>query len=144
MKRGAVGSIVTLALGILVVPVVAGAQPPAKVYRIGLFRAGPLPSSSLEALRQGLRELGCVEGQNMTIECRWVEPEGLSQAVAELVHLKVDVLLAGEIRSYNWPKLEDRRSARPHDPLATPLPCGWGDSMIPLKVAPYRPLILHS
>jgi hypothetical protein len=111
MMHGAVGLIVTLALGLLWGPLVAHAQPPAKVSRIGLIRAGPLPSSSLEALRQELRELGYGEGQTMIIEYRWVEPEGLSKAVAELVHL---------------------------------IPSGWGDSMIPLKVAPYRPLILHS
>ena len=80
--------IVTLAL--LTVPLVAGAQPAAKVYRIGFL--GGSPPTSPEASRlwegffQGLRELGYVEGQNVVIEGRWYgdRTERLPALAAEL------------------------------------------------------------
>jgi putative ABC transport system substrate-binding protein len=51
---------------------------------------------NIEAFRQALRELGYVEGQNVVFEYRWEggKPERLSELAAELVRLKVDVLLA--------------------------------------------------
>ena len=69
-----------LAVFLLAVPLAADAQAPAKVPRIG-FLLGPSPADSapyLEAFRQGLRELGYVEGQNIAIEYRFAEgrPEG--------------------------------------------------------------------
>jgi putative ABC transport system substrate-binding protein len=72
------------------------AQQP-KTYRIGFL--SPASSASMEArvgrFRQGLRELGYVEGQNATIEYRWGEgKEGrLSALAVELVDLKIDVLV---------------------------------------------------
>src|SRR5262249_19614678 len=52
-------------------------------------------SPLLDAFRQGLRELGYIEGQNIAIEYRFAEanPEALPDLAAELVHLKVDVIL---------------------------------------------------
>jgi putative ABC transport system substrate-binding protein len=51
----------------------------------------------VEAFRQGLRELGYVEGQNLVIEYRYAEgsQERLPNLAAELVRLKVDVIVAG-------------------------------------------------
>jgi len=80
---------------------VAEAQQAKKVPRIGFLA----PSSSafitplVEAFRQGLRELGWIEGHNITIDYRWAEgnPERLPDLAAELVRLKVDVIVtAGE------------------------------------------------
>ena len=77
----------------------AEAQQPAKVPRIGYFQAPPLSAVTLrtEAFRQGLRDLGYVEGKNIVIEYR--SAEGKSERVpalaAELVHLKVDVIVTG-------------------------------------------------
>jgi len=71
-----------LALGLVLAPLVAEAQPPGKVPRIGLLSpaspsdAGRNPSDLavlFAALREGLRELGYVEGQNIKIESRWAE-----------------------------------------------------------------------
>jgi putative tryptophan/tyrosine transport system substrate-binding protein len=73
------------------------AQQPAKVYRIGLLSARSPSSESTraEAFRQGLRELGYVEGKNIVIDYRYAEGkfERLPDLAAELVRLKVDVIL---------------------------------------------------
>jgi len=88
----------TLAGGLVAAPLAAEAQQAAKIARIGYLAgnlaAGPhLP----EAFRQGLRDLGYVEGRNLVIEIR--DAEGKSERfpalAAELVALKVDVILAG-------------------------------------------------
>jgi len=84
--------ILTLALGMLVVPFRAAAQQPRKVYRIGYLTAG---SGVEEVFRQALRQLGYVEGQNIVIEGRFAERklERLPDLAAELVRLKVDVIV---------------------------------------------------
>ncbi len=88
-----------LALGLLSPALAAGAQSPAKVTRIGVLYAG-FPSATRhlhEAFKQGLRDLGYVEGQTIIIEERWAEGrlERLPDLAAELVQLKVDVIVAG-------------------------------------------------
>jgi putative ABC transport system substrate-binding protein len=91
-----VGLIVTLALGIFVTPFAVAAQS-ARVPRIGVLSPGfPGPSPLLNAFQQGLRELGYVERQTIVIEYRFAEakPEQLPTLAAELVHRKVDVILA--------------------------------------------------
>jgi putative ABC transport system substrate-binding protein len=99
--RAPLRAVVTLViLGILCVALAAEAQQATKVYRIGRLSTGsPLPEfdSSLEAFRQGLRDLGYVEGQNLLIEDRYAQGrfERLPDLAAELVRLKVDVLVTG-------------------------------------------------
>jgi hypothetical protein len=68
MRRTTVGLLVLLALSVLAAPVVAAAQQPTKVYRIGRLSPGfppSQPSPSREAFRQALHELGYIEGQNL-------------------------------------------------------------------------------
>lgn len=76
----------------------AQAQQPKKVARIGFLTAASRTGSAhfTEALLQGLRELGYVEGQNISIEYRWADGkfERLPELAAELVRLKVDVIVA--------------------------------------------------
>lgn len=87
---------VASALGGLLVAscVVAEAQHPPKVAKIGwLTRAASAPR--LELFRRELHQLGYVDGKNLAIESRLTEPERRSAMVAELVSLKVDVLIAG-------------------------------------------------
>src|SRR5215471_3056118 len=88
----------TLTLGILVAPLAATAQQAMKVYRVGRLSAGPSiePNPELEAFRQGLRDLGYVEGQNLIIENRYAERrvERLLDLAAELVRLPVEVIIA--------------------------------------------------
>ena len=77
----------------------ANAQQPAKVPRIGFLSSlSPAAvSARMDAFRQGLRELGYVEGKNIVIESRWAEgkTERLPELAAELVRLKVDVIVTG-------------------------------------------------
>ncbi|HLC41651.1 MAG TPA: ABC transporter substrate-binding protein [Methylomirabilota bacterium] len=87
-----------LIVGILVAPLAAGAQKPGKIPRIGVLGAGSPTSSPhlFEAFRQGLRELGHVEGQSIVFEYRWARGklEELRKLASELVQLKVDVIFA--------------------------------------------------
>jgi putative ABC transport system substrate-binding protein len=69
-----------------------------KIPRIGVLVAGQPPTRpSLEGFRQGLRELGYVEGKNIRLELRWDEgsPDRWAELAGELVRLNVDVILAG-------------------------------------------------
>ena len=71
-------------------------QPAGKVYRIGFLRQGQPPKAWVEALQQGLRERGYVEGRNVVWEFRSTDGslDQLPQFAEELVRLKVDVILA--------------------------------------------------
>jgi len=75
----------------------ARAQQPTKIPRIGYLSAGVGLYSPREAFRQALRELGYVEGKNIIIEYRNAEGkfDRLPALAAELVRLKVDVIVAG-------------------------------------------------
>ncbi len=67
-----------------------------KVYRIGFLRAGQPPVTYIEGFRQGLRELGYVDGQNVVVEFRATDGsfDQLPRLAEELLRLKVDVILA--------------------------------------------------
>jgi ABC-type uncharacterized transport system substrate-binding protein len=85
-------------------PITVGAQQAARIPRIGMLGLGsPTPDiiASNESFRQGLRELGYVEGRNVTIEWRWAEGrlEQLPGLAAELVQLPVDVIVVGATSS---------------------------------------------
>jgi putative ABC transport system substrate-binding protein len=86
---------------LLAAPFAAEAQQAAKIARIGWLATINLAASPHlpEAFRQGLRDLGYVEGRNVVIEYRSAEGklEGLPTLAAELVALKVDVILAPTI-----------------------------------------------
>jgi len=84
-------------LGLLAAPLAGEAQPSGKVPRIGVMYAGSAPNPYADALRRGLAELGWVEGQNLIIEDRYAEgrPERYPALIAELIHLNVNVLVAG-------------------------------------------------
>jgi len=89
-----------LVLGLLGAPLCTPAQPVGKVYRIGRLSSGSprLQSHGFEeAFRQGLRELGYIEGQNLVLEYRYAEGrvEQVLALAAELVQLPVDVIVAG-------------------------------------------------
>jgi putative ABC transport system substrate-binding protein len=99
MRLSTIGLMLLLAL--LLAPLAVEAQQPGKVPRIGFIEAGSASVNRhfLDAFRQGLRELGWVDGQNMVIEDRWAEGQGarFPDLVAELLRRKVDVLVPSSV-----------------------------------------------
>jgi putative ABC transport system substrate-binding protein len=87
-------AIVALALGLLA-PLAADAERPGKAPRVGFLCPRSKPGPPLLALKRGLHELGYVEGQNIIVETRFAgeRPERLPDLAAELVRLKVDVIV---------------------------------------------------
>jgi len=77
----------------------AEAQQPGKMTRVGFLDTGPAPTATsyapLQAFRQGLDELGYVDGRDVVIETRWAEGriDQLPALAAELVGLRVDILV---------------------------------------------------
>jgi putative ABC transport system substrate-binding protein len=87
----------TLSGSLLAAPLAAEAQPAGKIARIGYLATNlAADPHQLEALLQGLRDLGYFEGRNVTIESRAAEGklERLPALAAELVAIKVDVIVA--------------------------------------------------
>ena len=114
MRLRPVTLVVTFALGLLVGPLPAEAQQAGKIYRIG-FLDYRLRSTTTDprfiALRQGLRELGYVEGQNLVLEYRSAKSkrERLLEISAELVRLNVDIIVtSGSIRVWRAAKKATR------------------------------------
>lgn len=105
MTRRIAGLTVAVLLGLLAASFGATGAPPAsaqpmpKVHRIGfLHETSPPPQGfppGLEAFRQGLRDLGYAEGQNLTIEWRWAhgDPNRAAELAAELVRQEVDLIV---------------------------------------------------
>ncbi len=119
MLRGiALGGFVTL--GTLTATAPAEAQQPGSVPRIGTLGANPSPAIAhlWEAFRQGLRERGYVEGQNILIEHRSAEGkwERLPELAAELVRLRVSVIVAG-----GTPTIHAARKATQTIPIVFPV-----------------------
>jgi putative tryptophan/tyrosine transport system substrate-binding protein len=98
MKKAAVPSIL-VAVVLLALGVIAEAQQPKKVARIGYISSGDPASESnrIEAIRLTLRDLGYIEGQNIAIEYRYAEgkQDRFPELAAELVLLKVDIIVVG-------------------------------------------------
>ena len=89
----------TTVAGLLAAPLAAKAQQAGKVYRIGLLQIATheLLGPYLKAFEEGLRELGYVEGRDFVREYRFADQqrERLPDLAAELVRLKVDVIVTG-------------------------------------------------
>jgi ABC-type uncharacterized transport system substrate-binding protein len=94
-------NVITLALSALLLALCssASAQQPMKVPRIGYLSVSSLSDMAdrIDAFRDGLRELGYVEGKNIVIEWRYGQekPDRVSELAAELARLKVDVIVSG-------------------------------------------------
>ncbi|HLN87308.1 MAG TPA: ABC transporter substrate-binding protein [Candidatus Limnocylindrales bacterium] len=88
---------IAIAFALTLCGAVAHAQQPAKILRIGILSGSSASSFSarVQAFRRRLREIGYVEGKNIVIEYRYAEgkPERLPDLAAELVRLKVDVIV---------------------------------------------------
>jgi putative ABC transport system substrate-binding protein len=107
MTHRTIALLITLVLVLLVAPLAAHAQQPTNVPRIGVVTGGgnpgdwpmeidSMPEGILKAFRQGLRDLGYMEGKNILVEYRRAEGhlDRIPGLVAELVQLKVDVLFS--------------------------------------------------
>ena len=120
--------------GLLARPLAAGAQPAGKIARIGFLSpataSDPRMQGLVDAFRRGLGDLGHVEGRTFTIESRWAEGryERLARLAAELVALKVDVILAVAVPAIRAVKEATRTvpivMASVVDPVATGLVAG--------------------
>ena len=99
MKKAGVSSILFVVI-LLAVAVIAEAQQPKKVPRIGYLTLNASPRGP-EAFLQGLHELGYIEGKTIVIEPRHAadRAERLPDLAAELVRLNVDVIVAGASQS---------------------------------------------
>jgi putative ABC transport system substrate-binding protein len=76
MRRRTMALLITLALGLLVAPLATEVQPAGYIARIGVLDLGYSAPAAVElqhVFRQALRELGWVEGHNLTVESRWSE-----------------------------------------------------------------------
>ena len=133
MKAAAL--IALLIVAVLVVPVAGTAQPASSVPRIGFLAPNsptePQVVRSLQALRQGLRELGYAEGQNLAIEFRWAEGkyDRLPGLAAELVGLKVNVIVAGTPPAVQAAKQATKTIPIVMAVVADPVGLGFVDSL---------------
>lgn len=123
--------LVLLGGSLLVAPALARAQPAGRVARIGFISpasaSDPRMQGLLEALRQGLRDLGYVEGRNLAIEPRWADEhyDRLPGLAADLVARRVDVIVAVAVPAIRAAKEATRTipivMAAVVDPVATGL-----------------------
>ena len=102
MKKTAV-LLILVALMLLAGAIIAAAQQPGKVARIGFLDNGTASGSAvlLEPFRQELSKLGWIEGKNITIEYRFAEqkPERNPELAADLVRKRVDLIVVAGIQS---------------------------------------------
>ncbi|MDZ4342003.1 MAG: ABC transporter substrate-binding protein [Candidatus Binatia bacterium] len=111
----------------------AEAQQP-KVPRVGVLSGGGDPANpphSLEAFRQGLRDLGYIEGKNIVLEVRYAagNRDLIPGLVAELVQLKVDVLATGNLTAIRAAKQATKTIPILMVTLADPVAAGLVDSL---------------
>ena len=125
MMRGLLGLLIALALTLLMAPLAAGAQPLRIIPRIGCL--GETPGPHVDALCQGLQDLGYVEGQNLVIEYRSAEGqnEWLPALAAELVGLPVDVIIAPGGQASRAAKHATSTSPILMAPVGDPVGAGW-------------------
>ena len=89
--------VVALSAGLIAVPTRSQVRTAVRVGWVGGWYSPSAATSLLDAFRQGMRELGYVEGQNLTIDGRWMEGNSVDEAArltAQLVQSRVDILVA--------------------------------------------------
>src|SRR5262245_41996006 len=99
MKQARLGILIAVTLALLAATLAVEAQPPgAKAARIGYLASHPSSrgEANREAVQQGLRDRGSVEGRNLTVEYRWADGnyERLPGLAKELVALGVDLIVS--------------------------------------------------
>jgi putative tryptophan/tyrosine transport system substrate-binding protein len=116
----------------------AEAQQPTKIPRIGFLVTTDRDAPNIEPFRQGLRELGYIEGQNILVEYRYAEGknERFPSLVAELVRLKVDAIVSGNNSAVLSAK--QLTKAIPVVMVLQQDPVGWGWSItwhVPVEIS---------
>jgi putative ABC transport system substrate-binding protein len=103
-----------LALVLLAAPLAAEAQQPSGLPRVGVLRPGSPPDPLVDDLKQGLRDLGYIEGQNVILEYRYADGnlDRLPALAAELAQIKVNV-----ITTWSTPAALAAKSASPTIPV---------------------------
>jgi|SoiMethySBSTD1v2_1073268.scaffolds.fasta_scaffold585185_1 ABC-type uncharacterized transport system substrate-binding protein len=124
----------TIALAFVFGGIEAEAQQPGKVHRVGYLSARgavSLPRSYSEGFRQGLRDLGYIEGKNVLIEFRFAEGklDRFPSLVAELVQLKVDVLVSTEAAAIRAAKQATKTIPIVFVTTQDPVAVGYVDSL---------------
>jgi len=113
MKSGQVTFLLMIIFGVALTPLVAEAQAPTKVARVGwMSRGGPTAKdANMDAFRQGMRELGYVEGQSFVMEPRYADGKNdlMPEQAAELERSGVDVIIAGPFEALNAAKQSTSR-----------------------------------
>jgi putative ABC transport system substrate-binding protein len=94
MRR--IGLAVVLAVSLMLAPLAAEAQQPTKAYRVGLLSNFPV-SPNFGVFVMAMRDLGYIEGRNLVLEFRSAgyKPDRLPALAAELVNLRVDIIITG-------------------------------------------------
>jgi ABC-type uncharacterized transport system substrate-binding protein len=132
---GGSGSWSFLAVGLFLVPLAAEAQKAVSIPRIGFLSPSslsePRTTRNLQAFRQGLRELGYVEGQNIAIELRWAEGkyDRLPGLAAELVRLQVNVIVTYSEQAIRAAKQATERIPIVMAAVADPVAIGFAASL---------------
>lgn len=128
MKPRHVTVLLMIVLGAVLAPLVADAQAPTKVARIGwMSRDNPTASDpAMDAFRQGMRELGYVEGQTFVMEPRYAggKRELMPEQAAELERAGVDVIIAGPFEALQAAKQSTSRVPIIMTPSADPVATG--------------------
>jgi len=117
-------------------PIAALAQQPGKIRRIGFLRVGPPPPAFIESFRQGLRELGYLEGQHFIIEYGLAESVAqIPDAARELVRRRVDIIVASGTPSV-LPARDAAGQGRFHHRAKYPARrrCLSGDAVTPIRI----------
>jgi putative tryptophan/tyrosine transport system substrate-binding protein len=128
MKPRHVTVLLLIALGAVLAPLVVDAQAPTQVARIGwMSRGNPTASdAAMDAFRQGMRELGYVEGQTFVMEPRYAggKSELMPEQAAELERAGVDVIIAGPFEALQAAKQSTSRVPIIMTPSADPVATG--------------------
>ncbi len=99
MRLRTIGLIATLVLGLLAAPLPTEAQKATRMPKVGFLSAfsAAAQRDRVQAFRQGMSDLGYVEGQNVIVEYRYAEGEldRMAKLAAELIRLKVDIIVSG-------------------------------------------------
>jgi putative ABC transport system substrate-binding protein len=119
-------AMVMLIVAVLFAPLVAETQPAGKVYRIGWLHPVTMPPTWMEAMRQGLRHHGYIEGRNLAVDYQFGDGrfERLPAMAAELLRLRPDILMSGNSAAVR--ALMDATGSIPIVMLGTGDPVGLG------------------